>query len=644
MSHLLEVGLTESMVYSMSVTQTNRRSKGQLPRRRVFPKIEPPAAPLFWGVACSLLVLGLCACDRGNESKGEVGIKTEDGPVSSASRSSENTPNWSALIESLEIDGDIDDFAQITDGFLRNTALHLRLAQSSEKELMGLLTQAAEISRKRVRLDITYLIMQRMSSLNPMGALTQIEELQLDNRSVLIALIFEEWSRSDLDAAIDYAKTLGSVSKLSALNGILKSSDDLDEEQHRAIAAQLGIKHFSMDMLSRFSGRELDDAPDLTWNELANDAQTDLSQVGKLIGVAEDWIERDGLNAIEQIYSSITDWTILMPVLSSALHNSTLADPQTTFEHVLQLDFDTGHFLVSSIVQSWATVDPQAALEAVTVVESNALQTQLRDAIVRTWGGKDPNGLLNAIDSLPINLHSSAREHAIVSMSRFDPEAAARLLTDLDVGNKKLSIAHEVAKNWSDRDAQSALDWVLTNPEMAEIQQELLGVVLGNLVKQDADLAMDIALARPIEGDEKGLEATVVSYLAASDPQLAAQMLSRVRDGSTKATALSSVGYHLIRSGDVDQARTLAEKLPAPEQTRYFKSIVHTWAMSEPDDLYGRLADLPTFEVKSRAASALIAINQFRKALTDDQIDAAREFLTDEDRENLEKNPGIVEY
>lgn len=644
MSHLLEVGSTGSMVYSMSVTQTNRRSNGQRPRRRVFPKLEPPTTPLFWGIAGSLLVLGLCACDRGDQSEGEVAIKTEDGPVSSAPRSSEDTSNLSTLIESLEIDGGIHEFAQVTNGFLRNTALHLRLAQSNEKELMDLLSQATEISRKSVRQDITYLIMHRMSTLNPVGALRQVEEQQLDNRTALLALIFEEWSHSDLDAAIDHAKTLDSVSKLSALKGILRSRDGLTEEQHRAIAARLGIKHFSMDMLSRFSGRELDDAPDLTWNELANDAQTDLSQIGTLIGVAEDWIERDGLNAIEQIYSLTTDWAILMPVLSSALHNSTLADPQKTFEHALQLDFDTGHFLVSAIVQSWATVDPQAALEAVTLVESNALQTELRDYVVRIWGRKEPHGLLGSMDSLPTNLRSSASQYALVSLSRSDPAAAARLLDDLNVGNKKLSIAHGIAKNWSDRDAQSALDWVLTNPQVAEMQQELLGVVLGNLVKQDADLAMDIALARPIEGDEKGLEATVVSYLAASDPRLAAQMLSRVRDGSTKATAYSSVGYHLIRTGDVDQALTLAEKLPAPEQTRYFKSVVHTWAMSEPDDLYGRLADLPTLEVKSRAASALIALNQFRKALTDDQIDAAREFLTDEDRENLEKNSGIVEY
>ncbi len=630
------------MVYSMSVTQPNRHSTDQPACHRSFRIAESLTTHLFWAVATSVLVLGLCACDRDASNDGEVALKTVEDPVPNAPRFIENATNLSALIESLEIDRDLHDLAQVTDGFLRNTALHLRLSQSDEKELIGLLTQAAQISRKNVREEITYLIAHRMSTLNPLVILRQVDELQLDNRSALIALTFSEWSRGNLDAAIDHARSLDSIDKLSALNGILRSRDDLSDDQHRDIAVQLGIKHFSMDMLSRFGGRELFESPDLMWNQLANDAQSDLSQIGTLIGVAEDWIERDGLSAIEQIYSLTTDWQILMPVLSSALHHSTLADPQETFEHALQLDFDTGHFLVSAIAQSWATVDPQTALEAVTLVESNALQTELRDYIVRIWGSKDPHGLLGSMDSLPTNLRSSASQYALVSMSRSDPAAAARLLTDLDVGNKRLSIAHGIAENWSDRDAQSALDWVRTNPQLAEMQQELLGVVLGNLVKQDADLAMDIALARPIEDDEIGLEATVVSYLAATDPQLAAQMLSRVRDGSTKATAYSSVGYHLIRNGDVDQARTLAEKLPAPEQTRYFKSIVHTWAMSEPDDLYARLADLPTLEVKSRAASALIALNQFRKALTDDQIDAAREFLTDEDRENLEKNSGIV--
>lgn len=632
------------MVYSMSTSQISGHSNGQFPWRRASSILVRLTASLSRGVATSFFILGLCACDLGVQSEGEVDIKAENGPVSNASQSSENTNSLNKLIESLEIDGDIHDLAQVTDGFLRNSALHLQLAQSVEKELIGLLTQAAEISRKSVREEMSYLIVHRMSTLNPMVALRQIDELQLDNRSALIALTFGEWSRDDLAAAIDHAQTLESTDILIALHGILRSRDDLSDDQQRDITTEMGIKHFSMDMLSRFSRREPVKSPDSMWDEIASDAQSDLSQVGTLIGVAEDWIQRDGLDAIEQIYSSITDWMILMPVLSSALHNATLANPRTTFEHAVQLDFDTGNFLLSSIVQSWATVDPQAALEAVILVESNALQTQLRDSIVRTWGGKDPHGLLGVIDSLPSNLRSTAREHAIVSMSRSDPVTAARILTDLDVGNKKLSIAREVAKNWSDRDAQSALDWVLMNPEVAEIQQELLGVVLGNLVKQDADLAMDIALERPIESNERGLEATVVSYLSTSDPQLAAQMLSKVRGGSTKDAAYTSIGSQLLRTGDVDQALSLADELSTMEQTRYFKSIVHTWALSAPDDLYGRLADLPTLEVKSRAAFALIALNQFRKALTDDQIDAAREFLTDEDRENLDKNSGIVEY
>ncbi len=544
-------------------------------------------------MALSLLVLGLCACDRGVQGEGEFVSKTEHDPISSVSRSSENTTSLSTLISSLKIDGDIHDFAQVTNGFLRNTALHLRLVQSDENELIGLLTQATEISRSNVRHEISHLIVHRMSTLDPKVALRQVEKLQLDDRSALISLIFGEWSHGDLDAAIDHAQSLDARDKLSALNGILRSRDDLLDDQQRAIAARLGIKHFSMDMLARFIEREFEDSPDLAWYELANDSQSDLSQVGALIGVAEDWIQRDGLNAIEQIYSSITDWAILMPVLSSALHNSTLADPRKTFENALQLDFDTGHFLVSSIVQSWATADPHAALEAVSLVESSALQTQLQDSIVRTWGNKDPDGLLGVIDFLPASLQSSAREHAIVSISRSNPASAARLLTDLTVGNKKRSIAHAIARNWSDQDAQSALDWVLTNPHVADLQQELLGVVLGNLVKQDPNLAMDIALKRPIVGDESGLEATVVSYLAASDPQLAAQMLTKVRDGSTKAAAYTSVGSHLIRGGNADRAVSLAEKMSPTEQTSYFSSIVHTWALAEPDDVFERLSSLP---------------------------------------------------
>ena len=46
---------------------------------------------------------------------------------------------------------------------------------------------------------------------------------------------------------------------------------------------------------------------------------------------------------------------------------------------------------------------------------------------------------------------------------------------------------------------------------------------------------------------------------------------------------------------------------------------------------------LPTKEAKSRGAMALISYNRYEKTLTDEQIEAARKYLTDEDAKALEE-------
>ncbi|MYD46358.1 MAG: hypothetical protein F4W92_08405 [Gammaproteobacteria bacterium] len=556
----------------------------------------------------------------------------EEGQVENEETNAVRTQDFAGtngLGEDLLLTGDFRELDRFPNRFVRNAALHRRLMQSTENELFEILTNTSNISRQSIRDDVQHLIVHRLATLNPKETLRQIENLQMGNQGTLVALIFGEWAIKDLDDAVNHAKTLETRKKFLALRGILRSRDDLADSQHRSIAAQLGVKHLTHDLLSRSDDDEIIESPDLKWLELANDAQMDLSQIERLTRIAENWIERDGLDALETIYASITDWQIRMPVLSTALHKTTLRDPQTTFEHVLQLDFDQGDFLVSSVAQSWANVDPSGALGAVESVESEALRTQLQDLIVRTWASKNPNGLLASLNLLPASMRLSGTGHAVVAMSRTDPTSASKIFVEQYEGSNKLTIAQSLVRNWSDQDAQTALDWVLSTPLVAGLQKELLPIALGELVTSDPNKAIEIALTQPIENDQWGMEASVLGSLALSDPQRATQMLSRVREGPTKERAYSLVGSQLIRNGDVDQALTLVDDLSDEEQFRYLETIIDTWALTQPVHLLDRIDKLPNEDLKAQAAARMIAFEQYRKKLTDDQINAAREFLSE---------------
>ena len=616
-------------------------------RRLVHCQGRPSANSLtIYSVGASTLIilLGLCACEGGGQSQEPTPFEQENRAEDRSIVRNEVLETVQSLADRIETLEDLQDLSKFENGFQRNAALHLRLLQSDEQELMSLIEKAQEISRKSLRDTVSRQILHRLTTLNPILALDQVEGFPSADHEGFVELIFEEWSLLDLDKAIYHAGSLDRNKRLLALSGILKARDDLPKQDHREIAVQLGLTHYEFESLSRDIEQRVIASPETEWEELANDEQSDLSQVATFIEAAESWIERDGLEAIQRIYAMTTDWQILFPVLSTALHKTTLNDPQTTFENSLNLDFDTGDFLVRSIIQSWSTFDPQAAFDAVTTLESNALRVQLQDSVIRTWGRKDPHDLLSHIDRLPQSVKDLGREHAVVSLSRSSPEEAAGLFAKSEFGNKELSIANAIAMNWSNQDAYAALDWVLTDPEVFNIQQELLNVVLGNLVKKDPGLAMDIALKRPIEPNEKGLEAAVIGQLAYTDVQSALQMLPKVREGETKKAAFTWVGSQLIRDGEIEQALGLLERMQDTEQEDYISSIVETWAFSQPDDLVERLDELPSEELRSRAVYSLISFNQFRKAITDDQIDSIKEFLTEDDLEKLDSGPMIIEY
>ncbi|MCY3885570.1 MAG: hypothetical protein OXG24_11730 [Gammaproteobacteria bacterium] len=592
----------------------------------------------------ALFLLGVCACQDSSKSSKHVSEDLSSHADSNVTVRRENNPETNLLAREIESIEDFQDLTKFKSKFLRNTALQQRLLRSDERELVGLIAEARKIPRKSIREDVLQLTLARLATLNPMQALNQVEKVSSVEQNVFVRLIFEEWSLGDLDSAVNHASTLDKDKKMAALGGIMSVRDDLSEEQIREIAKRLGIN--DIDFIALASAASLNEAepPEVEWEMLVNDEQSDLSQIESLIRTAEAWIERDGLDAIGQIYSMTTDWQILMPVLSSALDTIIRKDPETAYENALGLDFDTGEFIVRSIVQSWSTVDPKAAFDAVSSLELNSLRLQLQDSVIRTWGRKDPNDLLNAIEQLPESVKFLGREHAIVSLSRSAPKEAARLLGTLNVGRNGLSIARAIATNWSDQDPQAALDWVQTAPEAIEMQHTLLAVVLENLAKRDPNTAMDIALKQPLEPNQIGLEASVIFHLSGSDVQKAVETLSRVREGKTKQAAYITVGSQLIRNGEVQQALQLASQLHEAQRENYFTALIGSWAMSQPDELFERLNDLPNKTIRSHAASSLITINRFRKALSDDQIESLEDQLTEEDRLDLESGPVPIGY
>ena len=162
--------------------------------------------------------------------------------------------------------------------------------------------------------------------------------------------------------------------------------------------------------------------------------------------------------------------------MSTVLHNLTLGDPHATIEYVVNLQGDyRKNALTQAVLQSFATSDPQGALDVINSTEEAVVpRMQMQHSVLQTWASKDPNDLLDNIQDVPKELQSAAQEYAIVVMARTDAKLAVTQLERSNLEDRIVHIASQIVDYWADQDAQNALDWVLSNPDLAEYKQELL--------------------------------------------------------------------------------------------------------------------------------------------------------------------------
>lgn len=527
--------------------------------------------------------------------------------------------------------------SQLDSDFARTVALHRILIDATPSDLHQLIEQSMEIAPKSRQYSTQEAIFQRYTMINPANALLRIDELPGNRHEPLVSVVFSEWSQLDLDKAVAKARQLEGSKKLAALHGILQSRDDLSEDLRLGIARDIGNEQFAIDFLTQSQMSESIEDPQSTWNMLVNDDHDDIAQVAMLVEIAQKWVEQSGFSALQEINESLSNWQSRMAILGSVVHRLAQSDPEGLFAEVLNYDNDRGNFIATTLVQAWVGSDPHAALDAVVSVESEGLRRTLLESIVNRWAYSDPHAVLEAIELFPEETRNMGRRTAIIAMARSSPEEAATLMSTVSGNNTRWDVARSIAGSWSRQDVYGALDWVLGSPDVQSMQNRLLEVVLNELTRVDPQLAMETALQQPISGDQRGLESVVIARLANIDMQKAIEMLSHVRDGQTKSAAYASVGSALARNGDIDKALRLAGSLSEQMQSYYYQSVVNAWGRRDPQDLLASMDRLPSPQVKSRAAMTMLFNSRWQRDLTEEQLDYARSFLTEQDARTMER-------
>ena len=542
----------------------------------------------------------------------------------------------------------VEELEGIQSPFEQDIALRIFLASQDELQVGELFTKSQEIFSDADRMDLQSAIVQRLAQLNPHLALTQVLEMSPQHGSTeLVGIVFQEWAHSNLDAAVSRARTLDEHARESALGAIVRERMDLSEDTVREIARDLGNEQIAISAITQRKIQQSIGDPRRAWTELATQLQNDASHRWTIARVAIAWIDKSGLEVLDQVQQSLSNTETRQSVVRNVLLHVAQSDPSSAFNYALTIKNDPYHSIIQSIASSWARSNPRAALMAASEIEGVSVRKTAEEAVVTTWAHGEPRGVLHGVAALPKHLEETATREALTAIARESPQEAAQLVAAMESGPMKSSGAASVASMWSRQDHEAALDWIMNEPGIQELRNELLNSLIYRLVEVNPELAMTTALAQPIEESEDGMgmfglkgmgmESNVIMTLAFSNLDKAVELFPQVREGPTRIYTSHILSGILVSEGEVDRAFAMVEQVPESDRQKCYFALATAWASTDPKEMFNSMNRLPSKEVKSRAAMVLVHTNRFKKSLTDEQVEEARGFLTKEDAATLEE-------
>lgn len=457
--------------------------------------------------------------------------------------------------------------------------------------------------------------------------------------------VFKEWALHALNDAVHGTKSLTEDARKNALVGILSTLSGESLAKYLLVSRDLGYEELGQDSyVLAFLTERIDD-PSATWKELVK-----LVKLGNfyhsqvLENVARQWYKKEGVVVLEEISSGSLDEHYKNSVINYIMGFFAQDNPQEAFHYALTLQSESRFAKsVATVISIWAESDPQAAYDAAASIERIAQSNELKQNVVSTWASNEPHFFLKNLDTFPLELQEQGRVYALEVIARISPREAADLATNQkgrlygQFGN----LPSKIMRHWIEQDVEAAIDWVFNGPVHEHNRHTWVHALTIRLVETDPHRAFELALKQPVSDGLKGMyqpaiEAQLIDQIVTQNLELAVELLPRVREGNVRVQAYGSVGARYIGLGDPAKAIDLAKQLSVQEQERYFQSILYSWVRIDPDGLVESFKNIPTRELRSSLARYL-STGTMRENLTDTQVDALNQYLSELDQQALKK-------
>ena len=518
---------------------------------------------------------------------------------------------------------DLPQLRQYESDFARSTALYSLVATSNREELVKLIGFAQDISHPSRRSETFRVIGQRLAELDPKSALELTESVPQVGGKAFVSGIFRSWSATNLDDSVEQAKFLEEPLRYEALQSILTTRLDLSESQRREIAELLGDADYAVRSITEQTASALIENPKEAWNALVNDELDNAYQIRSLERIVWQWLEVDGMEVLSHIEKSLSGSNHSREIYSLLVHNITKKDPAGAFDYLQTLHRNEMGDLLWNVGGIWGTEDPEAALAAASTLAAGSMREDFTRTVIVAWAQADPHRVLEDIGQIDEKFRINAVETAVGEIARTNPSEAARLLDGLEITvGSTANAAYSLAYRWSQNSPRDAFEWIVSesqtdNPE----RPRMVETALASLAREEPENAFELALQQPIGQDlQLGMEARVIAELSRIDLDSAIEFLPRVRE-EFRGYSAARVGVELVRQRDPLEALKLADQLVPADRNDYLATVGRTWAFSNPIQLFEALDQISNDTARSALASQLIAANDYRQVLTEDQIE-----------------------
>lgn len=462
------------------------------------------------------------------------------------------------------------------------------------------------------KFEFISLISARLAGLNLDKTVALYESQPSEVAKHMLYSVMHAWASKDFDDAVKFARKQDASIHSFALRGIIDASLGLPESTLLQLGTELGdIAYVERVLAARQLEMDLAD-PDQAWARLIKDPTINLKEnFYRVKLVANALIDKHGAAEIDDLLSSISSPTLSFGLRKSILTNIALSDPESAFNIALDTTNDVFGTMLTAVINTWATTDPQSALARVRALEPSFVRDKLQHKVVSSWVQLSPERFTDSFDDIPIELHDTARLSLVGQLSKDSIDHALEVLLDIQDIKTQEEAVLTMLDDWIDSNPDEAFEWVLFSAEHDQYRDQLVNSFLVKMSERDADKAFDLAMSQPINEERGvGLEVFVLDAIKYTETEHAVDLLNRVRPGKTQLAALESVSEGLISDLRTDEALALGKQLSEKDQESFYNNIATAIVWREsPKRIVELISSLPVKEARSRMADTALRLH-----------------------------------